>query len=151
MKMNVPTPSRLTWYVALACIVTAAVAVVYRKLEGDDLVASVIGGLAVFLGLVFLVLRSAERRRHYNAAVSRSSEIGNWNRWARRAAGVGAILAVGSFAWLLFAIEFLNPQLHALFFDIWMVFFLIGAVLLFSPAYVRLASVLNIIGRDGSE
>jgi peptidoglycan/LPS O-acetylase OafA/YrhL len=147
MKMNVAPASRLTICIAIAFVATLAVAIVYRKLEGDNLVALVLGISAISFGVAFVVLRMVERRRHYRSAVTRSAEIGIWDNRARKTARLGAVVAVGSFAWLFFAIKFLNAESHLLFFYIWLVVFLIGAVMLFAPSLLRIAVELNIVDR----
>jgi len=140
-----PRPSRFVAYLALSSIVSAAVTIAYRAFIGNDAVALVLGALAIVLGILALVLRAREKRRAGFAdfpsieRVEVKSLLAQIARW-------GAVLVIGSFAWLLFAVTVLGAtNANMTFFYIWLAGFIIGSAMVFLPPAVRILGRIRML------
>lgn len=144
--MNLFKPSRRISYLALLTIALAVLASVYRQSRGDSPVALALGVMAIFAGIVTISLFYVEWRGQFRSVLKGSGRYHRALRRGRVIAILGAILVIGSFAWLAAVVAFLSASpLHMLFFQIWLVIFLVGSGLLFSPTIVKWGIILGIV------
>ncbi len=146
------TPSRRVSYIALLAVVIAPIAIVYRRFEGNDSIALAVGLLAIVLGIVTIALFYAEYRQQYQKILQGSVRHGRLARRGRIIAAAGVVVVLGSFAWLAAVIAILGASPHHLmFFQIWLILFLIGCVLLFYPVVIKWAIAFGLIRFDDRE
>lgn len=139
-------PSRHIPYMALASVVIAILTVIYRKLYGNNTLALVLGLFSIVIGVAAFLAFQFERQRYYGSTVARSQAHTKLVDRGRKIGWLGGCIVVGSFMLLGVMIKFSGAaNEHMLFFEVWLVVFLIGFALLWAPVVMKWGILLGII------
>ncbi len=137
-------PSRRVSFFGILAIVAGVIAASYRNFAGDNVLALVLGLIAIGLGLITLSLFYIEQGR-YQKKSKTSEPCKTGARRGRVIAFIGAAFVLGSFVWLGAVIALLGASAdHMLLFKIWVVVFLIGCFFLFFSTVMKWAALLGL-------
>lgn len=145
--MNEFRPPRHVSYIGLLAVIIGIVAIIYRRLHGNDTLAAILGFLAIILGLIVVLLLSEQQ-----GGIQRTSLLSEYVRKniarSKRNSQLGVIFLVFSFVWLGAGMALFGAsESSTLLFYTWLAIFLFGCAFLFWGFAIRWAIKLGIIRR----